>query len=241
MKIGDFFIKCFYVLSIIFASKKKVDRLNKLSISEAIENKKEITILIHGIATNYYRYMYGLVKWFRKHNICIVSVGYDYTKSPRIGAYKIKGEIEEVIRKAGVKKVNILGISQGGLVARYYIELLGGKKFVDKFVTIYSPIKEVSENSIGFKLNKFTNGHPELSNTAIREIDSLFSIKKHLAIYGKKDEILGNQYPIPKRINKDIIQIPISGRHLFITYEPTAMKLALDYLEDGKLDNNHLK
>lgn len=47
--------------------------------------------------------------------------------------------VDEVLAETGVSRVDIVGHSQGGLVARYFIEFLGGAGKVDSFVGLATP------------------------------------------------------------------------------------------------------
>jgi triacylglycerol lipase len=47
--------------------------------------------------------------------------------------------VDQVLAQTGASKVDLIGHSQGGLVGRYYIELLGGASKVDSFVGLATP------------------------------------------------------------------------------------------------------
>jgi len=62
---------------------------------------------------------------------------YDWRQDNRDSAEKLKEAIDDWRKRSiGDKKVTILCHSMGALVSRYYLECLGGKEYVDKFVTI---------------------------------------------------------------------------------------------------------
>lgn len=123
-------------MKIIFGTKKKVDKMNFDSINNIKKGKKELTFLIHGVGVNYYRAMYPILTWFKKKKMDIVSIGYDSSKDIEISGIIINKQIENIMKKANVSKINLIGISLGGLVARYYIECLGGKRKVNKLITV---------------------------------------------------------------------------------------------------------
>ena len=47
--------------------------------------------------------------------------------------------VADVKNKTGADKVNLVGVSMGGLIALYYIRRLGGHKMVDKFISLATP------------------------------------------------------------------------------------------------------
>jgi len=70
---------------------------------------------IHGMNYNPLRSgVPELADWFRKH-------------------------VEDVMRISGAKRVHVVGHSLGGVIARWYIQELGGEKHVDHCVTIGTP------------------------------------------------------------------------------------------------------
>lgn len=54
-------------------------------------------------------------------------------------AGKLAARVAEVRSRTGAAKVDIVGHSMGGLIARYYIQELGGLGTVDRLVTIATP------------------------------------------------------------------------------------------------------
>ncbi|NME90219.1 triacylglycerol lipase [Corynebacterium stationis] len=61
----------------------------------------------------------------------------------QVGAY-----IQAVMHTTGAKKVIIMGHSQGGLVARYWMRLLGGAKYVKHLVCIGTPNHGTTQGGI---------------------------------------------------------------------------------------------
>lgn len=227
MKIKEFL----EIFKTFFGTKRKVNLINKDSIRQARYNKKELTILFHGVAANYYSSVYPVILWLKKRGIQVVSIGYDDGKKIESSALKIKRKIDRIMKKARVKKINIIGISLGGVVARYYIEELGQKNKINKLITIFAPVTDV-KNKISVMFNSLIGGNPENVNYVNKKMRGKFSVKKHLAIYGKNDEIIGKQYPI-KNIPKYVKEVPFNGDHMFIAFNMGVMKLALDYLNEN--------
>jgi triacylglycerol lipase len=52
-------------------------------------------------------------------------------------AYQIENYVERNFEPS--QKINLVGLSMGGLVSRYYVQRLGGAKRVERFITISSP------------------------------------------------------------------------------------------------------
>jgi pimeloyl-ACP methyl ester carboxylesterase len=51
----------------------------------------------------------------------------------------LAGEVERVVAAAGVERCMLVGHSMGGMVARYYVQMLGGEDNVDTVITLASP------------------------------------------------------------------------------------------------------
>jgi pimeloyl-ACP methyl ester carboxylesterase len=54
-------------------------------------------------------------------------------------AARLARRIEAVRRLTGADKVHVVGHSMGGILLRYYVQVLGGAEFVDTAITIASP------------------------------------------------------------------------------------------------------
>lgn len=227
--------KIYYSIYTLIGTKKIVDKWNHEAMDKCRKENKPITILVHGIFANYYRTMYPTIKFLRKRDINVFSVGYDYKKDSFSQAKEIESKISEVIKKANAQKINIIGISLGGSVVRVYAELLSGKKYIDKMVTVLSPLK-LKEESIARKMTIAISGNKIFAKDVaiFKKIEKNFSVKNYLAIYGIKDWILGDIFPISIKIK----QIGIKGGHLFVSYNKEALKLAVRYIKGEKIEEN---
>ena len=234
MKIKNQVLKYYFAIDTIFGTKKKVNKINLENIKKTIKGngKEELTVLLHGTGSTYYGAMYGILKWFTKKGIRIVSIGYNDSDKVKESALNVKKQIDKIMKESNIKKINIIGISLGGLIARYYVEMRNGKKVVDKLITVYTPFKTVN-SKFGIFLNKLVGGKPEEYNKATEEIKNKFSVKNHLAIYGKHDGIIGRQYPFDN-LQKYIKQIGVEGGHTLVSYNIDAMEIALRYLKNKK-------
>ena len=152
-------LRFFYPLWVLFASKKKVDAINENSIRAAMSGNGIVTVLLHGIFTNYYSSPYWAIRWLKLNGIQVVSLGYDYWADAETAATQVKVQIDEILKRTGSDKINLIGISLGGGVARYYVEKLGGKDVVEKLVTIFTPVgrRNTSKFDIAFIMNKFAD------------------------------------------------------------------------------------
>lgn len=54
-------------------------------------------------------------------------------------ARQVQQQVEALKARTGAKKVDLVGFSLGGTVARYYLQVLGGAADVERLVTISSP------------------------------------------------------------------------------------------------------
>ncbi|MFA5856235.1 MAG: hypothetical protein WC867_02685 [Candidatus Pacearchaeota archaeon] len=228
------FLKIYFALGTIFGSKSKVDKMNQKSINEVYlsKGKKELTIIIHGTSASYYRTMYPMLKWFRKNDIPAVSIGYNSRYPVNFAALSIKEQIEEVMKKAKTKKINLIGVCLGGVISRYYVEKLDGRYNINKLITVFSPLKPVNKSSPAYLLHQLLDLNIEKNNKFVKEIENSFSVKDYIALYGMNDYFIGfDQYPS----KKNITQVPIEGGHLFVSFNVSAMKAALAFLKGKKI------
>ena len=108
----------------------------------------------------------------------------------RTSADRLKDFVADVLRRTGRSKVDIVCHSEGGLVARYYIQNLGGAQYVDDLVTISTPHRGTTVAHIGpgtasrqmEVYNDFLN-ELNLTNTFPGDID-------YTAIFSNNDEIV---------------------------------------------------
>jgi len=223
----------FNTVYFLFGTKRIVDNLNHNSLISAKKNSDELTILLHGTCANYYRTMYFALKWLKKRGINAISLGYPPAGSIEDSAKIIKLQIEDILQKTKIKKINLVGFSLGGVVARYYCEKLGGKNILHKLVTIASPVHKfnTSNNFFMFILNIF-GYKTSLKSIVTEDLKNNFSFKNYLAIYPSRDLIVGKQYPI---LNKKILQKKFSGGHGLISYNTEVLGIVLNYLNHGKL------
>lgn len=69
----------------------------------------------------------------------LLSYSYDTNASVASGANVLKTKVDALLASTGQSKVDIIGWSMGGLVARYYMKNLGGAAKVRQLVTLGTP------------------------------------------------------------------------------------------------------
>jgi triacylglycerol lipase len=97
-------------------------------------------VLIHGIVDN--RSVFALLRrGLRRRGFGrVVNVNYSSINGDiRLLADRLGALVEEVCEETGYERVHLVGHSMGGLVARYYVQRLGGDARVHTLVTLGSP------------------------------------------------------------------------------------------------------
>jgi len=211
-----------------------MERSNQESIARVKNGQGELTVVLHGILATYYGAMKPLVRFLKKRNINAVSVGYGYRVDLKAQAEDVALQIQEVMHQAGVSKINLVGVSLGGCVARYYIEGLGNQSQVQKLVTVFTPglmptVASSTSKNLAYYMERMFSSNYDKSMAAAKEIEGRFSLTTHLALYGLNDHIVGTQYPIPASIK----QVGVPGGHTFVSFNPLVMRLIAEYLASG--------
>ncbi|WP_327353984.1 esterase/lipase family protein [Streptomyces sp. NBC_01304] len=97
-------------------------------------------VLLHGFIDNRSVFVLlrrSLIKDGRRH---VVSLNYSpLTCDIRAAARLLAGHVEEVCARTGHHEVDVVGHSLGGLIARYYVQRLGGDVRVRTLVTLGTP------------------------------------------------------------------------------------------------------
>ncbi|QGV82623.1 alpha/beta fold hydrolase [Streptomyces ficellus] len=98
------------------------------------------TVLLHGFVDNRSVFVLlrrSLVRHGRRH---VESLNYSLlTCDVRAAAELLGRHIEEICDRTGHREVDIVGHSLGGLIARYYVQRLGGDHRVRTLVTLGTP------------------------------------------------------------------------------------------------------
>ncbi len=95
-------------------------------------------ILVHGTFGDRKNLLEPLSASIKGAGFCVYSLDYGNRGTGPIvqSAKQLKKFTNRVLRSTGAKKVSMVGHSQGGMMPRYYIKFLGGKKKVDDLVGI---------------------------------------------------------------------------------------------------------
>jgi pimeloyl-ACP methyl ester carboxylesterase len=97
-------------------------------------------LLVHGIVDNHSIFAL-LDRALRRRGFLTVSA-YDYgllTRDIRAAAELLGAAVEKLATNTGYERVHVIGHSLGGLLARYYVQRLGGDTRVHTLVTLGTP------------------------------------------------------------------------------------------------------
>ncbi|MHA6624593.1 esterase/lipase family protein [Pseudonocardia sichuanensis] len=97
-------------------------------------------LLLHGILDN--RSVFTLFRRsLRRRGFGIAhAVNYSlFTGDVRAAARELHEHVEQLRERTGAERIHIVGHSLGGVIARYYVQRMGGSDAVDTLVTLGSP------------------------------------------------------------------------------------------------------
>jgi pimeloyl-ACP methyl ester carboxylesterase len=124
-------------------SRYRIDTLSPLSrglLLADLTAAGQPVLLIHGIGDNRSAFTV-LRRTLRRRGFGrIVTVNYSpLTSDVRKAAADLGRHVERVCRQSGYEQVFLVGHSLGGIIARYYVQCLGGDARVSTLVTLGSP------------------------------------------------------------------------------------------------------
>ena len=95
-------------------------------------------ILVHGTFGDRKHLLERLSRSIKREGFCVYSLDYGNRGLNDIAtsAKQLKRYTKRVLRATGAAKVSMVGHSQGGMMPRYYLKFLGGKRKVDDLVGI---------------------------------------------------------------------------------------------------------
>ncbi len=110
-------------------------------------------IVLHGYAMNRANFL-ALAYRLRRAGLGPV-LGFEYWTLGRVaaGARQLGWFVDEVRAATGAAEVDLIGHSMGGVVARYYVTIAGGDRFVHRVITLGSPHAGTDLGALGL-------GHP---------------------------------------------------------------------------------
>ncbi|MDP2926466.1 MAG: alpha/beta hydrolase [Nanoarchaeota archaeon] len=209
-------------------TKQRMDDLNKRHIEEIKDNPDmPLTFFLHGIMQNYHSFLLSTVNWFKKRGLIIIPIGYDFRQDLAVSAAYVSTQIKALLKKSCADKVNLIGVSYGGLISRYYSEYLNGASDIDKLITVCTPYDIVPKTDIGYKIHRLIGGHPKRDNIYLEQMAETNSVKNHLAIHALNDRIIK-----PKKMRcPGVHEIWVKGGHHPSSHHPERLELILDYLK----------
>ena len=137
-----------YPFGLIRGADDRADRLNLTGLGPVqrglligdVEAASTPILLIHGIVDNH-----TIFALLRRHLLrCGFGRIRTFSYSPlasdvRRTAERLRDEVETLCEEAGYERIHVIGHSLGGLIARYYVQRLGGDARVHTCVTLGTP------------------------------------------------------------------------------------------------------
>lgn len=205
-------------------TKEKMDALNQDSLAQARIAKQNVTIVIHGAETEYYKDPFGTVVWFRENGVNAVSFDYDFKAAPDESAQKLAAYVQEILQQTGTTKVNIFAVCLGGTLARYYTLNFGGAAYVENLVTVISPAVPIPASDLAYQYNKHFSFNPEPWNDVLEKIKDRNAVDKHIYFYCKRDLTVFPKYQYSEKGNFEGL---ICG-HMLNNVNPEPLRAALE-------------
>ena len=112
--------------------------------------KRHPVVLLHGFAMNQTQWLWMGSRLARRGIGPLYGTSYFSPQSVRRSAAHLRDFVERVCAREDAQKIDIVAHSLGGVVARFYIEHLGGDKRVGRLVTIASPHRGTVLGRFGF-------------------------------------------------------------------------------------------
>lgn len=109
---------------------------------ENVSDRHPPVLLIHGFLGTRGS-MYVLEQRLSQDGFCVMSfnLGALNARDIRASAFLIHRKIQSILQQTGVKRIDIVGHSMGGLIGLYYIKRLGGQQRVRRMVLMGSPVR----------------------------------------------------------------------------------------------------
>lgn len=97
-------------------------------------------LLIHGMVDNRAIFTVLRRRLRRRGFGRVLTLNYSpMTNDIRTAARDLSGAVEELVARTGYERIHVVGHSLGGLIARYYVQRLGGDERVHTLVTLGTP------------------------------------------------------------------------------------------------------
>jgi triacylglycerol lipase len=190
-------------------------------------------VLVHGIGDN--RSAFSVLRrTLRRRGFGrITTVNYSpLTSDIRRAAAELGGQVERVCRQAGYEQVFLVGHSLGGIIARYYVQCLGGDERVHTLVTLGSPhagtrLARLAPLPVCRQLRPNSDLMRELAGTA--DCGTRF-----VAIYSDRDEVvLPHRSARLEHPDLQVSRVPVHGvGHLALLVNSTVVHAVAAALSD---------
>jgi len=167
-------------------------------------------IMVHGVIDNHSIFTVLRRGLSRRGFGRVISLNYSpLTDDVRRVARRLEMLVESVCRETGYERVHIVGHSMGGLIARYYVQRLGGDSRVHTLVTLGSPhngsaYAKYVPHTLARQLRPNSELLCELQEPAVG------CRTRMIAIWSDLDQVI-----VPQR-NARIVHPDLSSRNVFV-------------------------
>lgn len=115
---------------------------NKRFIDQQVSDRHPPVLLIHGFLGTRGS-MFVIEQRLQSDGFDVISfnLGLLNVRDIRTSALLIHRKVEQILKQTGVRRIDIIGHSMGGLIGLYYIKHLGGQKHVRRLVMMGTPAR----------------------------------------------------------------------------------------------------
>ena len=218
-------------------------------------------VLVHGTDSTAYSDWAGFSPILRAAGFCVFAINYGTSPDGTSNGYgaiedsaaQLKSITRSILDATGAAAVDVVGYSQGAAVARYFVNRLGGNRMVDRWVGIASPtyggtmygvapLVQAVPGGTGLVAGEFGTGLTQLmaGSDFLERLnaggDTVPGVE-YTSIATKVDEVI---QPYTNALLRDpgahnIVVQDVCPRtevaHFTFTYDPTALRLALNALD----------
>ena len=218
-------------------------------------------VLVHGTDGTAYADWAGFSPILRAAGFCVFAINYGASPDGKSNGYgviessaaQLKSMTESILQATGAAAVDLVGYSQGAAVTRYFVNRLGGDRIVDRWVGMASPtyggtmygatrVVQAVPGGVGLVAGEFGPGLTQLmaGSEFLERLnaggDTVPGVE-YTSIATKVDEVI---QPYTNALFRDpgahniVVQDECPDTevaHFTITYDPTALRLALNALD----------
>lgn len=150
--------------------------------------RRHPVVLLHGFAMNRTNWVWLGSRLARRGIGPLYGTTYFSPQSICASALHLQRFVERVRRRENAERVDIVAHSLGGLVARYYIEKLGGAEHVGRLVTIGSPHGGTRIGRLGFLI---PSAKESLADSAFyRDLGPVKAGVAYTSVWSRADAII---------------------------------------------------